>query len=233
MMMKIPRRLLLDIETQRDFFCPGGSCYTRQASLASENISRLFDWARREGVPVISTLLRVRPAERGPLCCSPHCVEGTEGERKLDRALLASRTDLGLRNITDLPADLLERYQQVIFEKRDTDIFKHLRIERLISRLAEAAFILLGAGVADGIVQAAIGLRSRGYGVILVSDAVLDFGDARSDMAYLRMEAKGVIFAPTARIISPPTGRADLPPMRVTRGRNRRVARAMNAAQGR
>ena len=196
-------RILLDIETQRDFFGRGGSCFSSQAREAGLKIVRLFVWCKKNNIPVISTVLRVRLHEHGPLTRVDHCVEGTDGESKMSRTILPSRVDLGLRNTTDLPRDLFGQYQQVIFEKRHTDIFAHARIERLLTEMEEATFVLCGAGVAHGIAEAAIGLRTRGFGVILAQDAVLDLGHELADMARRRMEAKGVIFASTSEIISP------------------------------
>ena len=133
----------------------------------------------------------------------PHCIDGTDGEHKLSRTVLPRRINLGLRNTTDLPPHLLRDYQQIIFEKRNTDIFVHARIERLITELPPATFIICGAGVAKGIAEAAIGLRYRGFGVILAKDAALDLDDELAEMASRRMEAKGVIFAPTGEIVAP------------------------------
>jgi len=197
-------RILLDMETQRDFFAPGGSCYTPETGRAARNIVRLFGWVRRSRMPVLSTVLRVRCSEQGPLASVPHCVEDTEGEQKLPQTILRSCINLGLRNTTDLPEDIFDRHQQVIFEKRDTDIFRHARCERLISQLDTGTFILCGAGVAKGIMQAAIGLRQLNFAVILAEDAVADLGDDRAEMAYRCMEAKGVIFAPTEQIVAVP-----------------------------
>lgn len=194
-------RMLLDVETQADLFQCG--YLTSETELTIERVYRLFDWARDENIKVMSTVLRVRAAERGPLSEKPHCIEGTEGEQKLPGTILPQRINLGLRNSTDLPSDLFGRYQQVIFEKRDTDIFKHARAERLLTELGPATFIICGAGVAHGIVQAAVGLRSRGFSVVLARDAVLDLGDPLAPMAYLRMEAKGVVFADTSEIVQP------------------------------
>jgi nicotinamidase-related amidase len=53
-------RMLLDIETQWDFFLPSGSLYTRAAGKAAREIYRLFAWAKGHEIPVVSTLLRVR-----------------------------------------------------------------------------------------------------------------------------------------------------------------------------
>lgn len=196
-------RILLDIETQQDFFDPSGTCYTRKARKVASNIRRLFHWAKKNAIPVVSTVLRVRKGERGPLSELPHCIDDSEGEQKMRGTALPARINLGLRNTTDLPREIFDRYQQVIFEKRHTDIFLHARAERLITELDSATFIICGAGVARGIVEAAVGLRKRHFSVICASDAVLDLDEAMSEMAYLRMMAKGVIFAPTKEIITP------------------------------
>lgn len=119
------------------------------------------------------------------------------------RTLLPRRIDLGLRNSTDLPADIFAQYQQVIVEMRGTDIFTHARIERMITEMPPCTAVLCGTGVAKSIFQAAVGLRGRGFGVVLATDAVLDLGDPFADMARRRMDAKGVIFAPTAEIVVP------------------------------
>ncbi len=199
----ISDRVLLDIESQQDFFSPFGALYRPQFSSVAKKVARLFSWARIGGIPVISTVLRLRPGERGPLSSKPYCVDDTEGEQKLAKTVLARRINLGLLNTTDLPDHIFQRYQQVIFEKRKADIFAHARAERLITELPPCTFVLCGAGVSTGIVQAAVGLRSRGFSVILASDAALDVLPEMASMAHLRMGAKGVVYAPTESIVAP------------------------------
>ena len=196
-------RVLLDIETQRDFFCPGGSCFNPRALKALKCVYMLFDWARREHIPVLSTVLRVRRHQIGPLAPVAHCLDDTWGEEKIPRTALPHRINLGLLNSTDLPGDLLTHYRQVIIEKRQTDLFAHARAERLITELPRTTFVVCGAGLAKSISQAAIGLRTRGFGVIVAEDAVLDLGDPAAPMARSRMEAKGVVFAPTRELLAP------------------------------
>lgn len=196
--------ILFDIEAQRDFFLAGGSCYTPRAEIARPNIYALFDWAKRNDQPIMSTVLRLPKGRLGPLGDEPHCIEGTSGERKLAKTIVKPFLNLGLLNTTDLPDDLFAHYRQVIFEKRNTDIFLHARAERLLTELPHMSFILCGAGVSHGIVQAAVGLRMRGYGVILATDAVLDRNDPQTQMAYGRMNAKGVLFLKTREILKPP-----------------------------
>ncbi len=196
--------VILDIETQRDFFHPSGACYTPEASSVAKNIYRLLRAARRRHVPVLSTVLRVRPGQLGPLATVPHCIVGTPGERKMTRTLLTHRINLGLRNITDLPHGIFQHYHQVIVEKRDTNIFVHARIERLITEMSATTFVVCGAGVGQGIAEAVIGLRSRGFSVIVAKDAVLNTDGPRYILPIERMEAKGAVLLPTNKIVLPP-----------------------------
>ena len=194
---------LLDIDTQLDFFLPQGSRYTPQARTAGKNVRHLFEWAWTSGISVISTLLRVRPSELGLMGTAPFCVEGTEGERKLPGTILPRCIDLGLRNITDLPREIFQTYQQVVFERRLADIFSHAALERLVTEAGPGTFVVCGAGVTKGILQAALGLRHRGLGVVLATDAIVDLEDEFTEMAYRRMEAKGVVFRLTEELTVP------------------------------
>ncbi len=197
-------RVLFDIEVQRDFFSPGGACYSSESLPAGRNIRMLFKWARRMDVPVLSTMLRVRPGEAGPLALAPHCIERTDGEKRISGALLARHIDLGIRSSTDLPRNIFEHYRQVIFEKRSTNIFDHPRAERLLTELSAETFIICGAGSAHGIVEAVVGLRHRGFDIILAADAILDLDDPDAEMAWLRMLAKKAVPLATEDILALP-----------------------------
>jgi len=194
-------RVLLDIELQRDFFSPGGSCFSSRSLEAGRNVRRLFAWARRRRVPVLSVLLRCRPKRIGPLAPVPHCVDGTNGEKRISGTLLARRVNFGMRSVTDLPANTFGDYQQVIIERRHTDIFRHARAERLLTQLDAKGFVLCGAGSAGGIVEAAVGLRARGFEVTLASDAILDLDSPDAEYAWLRMLAKGAVPLATDEIV--------------------------------
>ncbi|MCK5113427.1 MAG: isochorismatase family protein [Phycisphaerae bacterium] len=192
--------MLLDVAMQADFFLPGGSMYTTEAMNVRAQMYRLFEWAMSNNHPVISTVLRVKPGQSGPLGRIPHCVEGSYGERKLPQTLIPPYIDLGMRNITDLPDDILQRYHQIIFEQRSTDVFDHARAERLLSQLPPTTFVVCGAGLSFGVSQAAIGLRNRGYGVVIPNNAVLDFGSKYTKNTCSRLAAKGVVFLSTKTI---------------------------------
>lgn len=197
-------KVLLDIEVQRDLFSPEGACANGHSAEAARNVRKLFHWARRQSLPVLSTVLRLRRDHRGPLAPVPHCVEGTVGEQRLPGTVLPRCVDLGIRGTTDLPRDLFDRYQQVVIEKRFTDIFSHPRAERLLTELEADTFVVCGAGSAHGVVEAVVGLRNRRFKVILAADAILDLGDPGAEMAWLRMLAKGAVPLSTSEIIALP-----------------------------
>jgi nicotinamidase-related amidase len=200
-------RILLDMEIQKDFFCRSGRFYSKTNSRVLKNVKELLKWAKIQRVPVVSTLLRTnrtRPCLEHP----PYCIEGTEGELRVPRTTLPKHVAFGTRRTTDLPENILDHYQQVIFEKRDMSILSNLRIERLLTQLSnKTTFILCGAGLAGGILQAAIALRSRKFSVIVVEDASANLGDPNSEMAARRMAAKGVVFCQTSSILAPPAGK--------------------------
>ena len=193
-------RILLDMEVQKDFFTRSGRFYSKANGPVLRHVKELLKWAKLQGVPVVSTLLRVAPTDSH----LPYCIEGTEGESRVPRTVLPNHIAFGTRRTTDLPENILDHYQHVLFEKRDLSILSNLRIERLLTQLSgNATFILCGAGLAGGIAQSAIALRSRKFGVIVASDAVADLGDPNAEMAARRMEAKGAVFCPTETIIAP------------------------------
>ncbi len=195
--------IVLDIETQRDFFDPKGACYRPESLAVARQVHRLFGWARAYRVPVLSTVLRLSHGELGPMGVHPHCITGTRGEQKLPTTVLRDRINFGLRNVTDLPADVLDDHQQLIFEKRHTNIFQHARIERLLTELTNVTFIVCGAGVGQGIVEAVVGLRGRRFSVVVAKDAVLDLDAPNQYLPHERMKAKGAVYLPTSDIILP------------------------------
>ena len=204
-------QILLDLETQRDFFLHHGPCSGEKSREAYHKILELFRWAKKDNIFVLSTVLRMKPGQTSPISPLPHCIEGTNGEKKARGTLMPRKIDLGMHNDTDIPADLTEKYQQVIFEKRSTDIFAYSKPERLLSESSHTTFIICGAGLAHGISQAAIGLRMRGASVILARDAITNIDTSAGKMARLRMAAKGVVFANTAQIIKPAHNHCTIP----------------------
>ena len=185
--------ILLDIDTQEDFFLPAGSLYTGAAEVIRTNIYKLFGWAKRKEIPIISTTLRLTPGAAGPYGTRSYCQQSTHGEMKLSRTRLMHSVNLGIRNISDLPGDLFEHYQQVIVERSFMDVFRHQRLERLIMQNRHARFVVCGAGLCRSVVQAVIGLCARGIPTIVPVDSVLNIVNDDTQMVWKRMLAKNAL----------------------------------------
>jgi len=183
------RQILIDVDTQRDFLLAGGKACIRNHRRVLAHIRRVMAWARCNNIPIISTC-EVYPNNNNDesSCC---CIDGTEGQKKIRYTLVNSRTSFAADGNTDLPRDMLRMYRQVILHKRCEDPFDEPRIDRLLSELRAAEFVLIGA-CAEGAVKAtALGLLQRHKKVTVVVDAVGSHDKRESQMALRKMQAKG------------------------------------------
>ncbi len=193
------RQVLVDINTQKDYLLPEGVACIRNHRRVLAHIRRMMAWARTTDMPIISTC-EVHPANGthdGPPIC---CVDGTIGQEKVGYTLVRNRISFPADGSTDLPRDMLRRYQQVILHERCTDPFDEPRIDRLLSEVCAAEFILIGACAEDAIKAAALGLLQRDKKVMLVVDAIGYHDNREAKMAFRKMEAKGARLIETRRL---------------------------------
>ena len=95
---------------------------------------------------------------------------------------------------------MLRRYQQVILHKRCTDPFDEPRIDRVLSEVCAAEFLLIGACAEGAVKAAALGLLQRDKKVSVVIDAVGYHDNHEAKMAFRKMEAKGAKLIETRRL---------------------------------
>ena len=119
---------------------------------------------------------------------------------KIPYTLLGNHISFTADGSTDLPRDMLRRYQQVIFHKRCVDPFDEPRIDRVLSEICAAEFILMGAAAEGAVKAAALGLLQRDKRVSVVIDAVGYHDNREAKMAFRKMEAKGAKLIETRRL---------------------------------
>lgn len=192
------RQVLIDINTQRDFFLAGGKACIRNHRRVLAHIRRVMAWARSRGIPVISTC-EIYPNSNNN-CSNTFCTEGTEGQKKIRYTLLNNRISFAADGNTDLPRDMLRRYHQVILNKRCVDPFDEPRIDRLLSEIQAGEFILIGATTEGAVRAAALGLLQRGKRVSVVIDAVGAHDNKEAKMSLRKMEAKGAKLIETVKL---------------------------------
>ena len=192
------KRVLIDVDTQRDFLVSSGNACVRNHRRVLANIRRVMAWARSKNVRIISTA-EVHPDD-GSNGQVNYCLEGSEGQKKVSYTLMGNRAQFIADGSTDLPVNVLWDYQQVILEKRCTDPFAEPRIERLLTEIKPDEFIVVGSST-DGAVKAMVlGLLQRGNHVSIVVDAIGSQDKKASEMAIRQMQAKGAKLIETKKL---------------------------------
>jgi nicotinamidase-related amidase len=192
------RQVLVDINTQRDFLLADGSACIRNHRRVLAHIRRVMAWARVRDIPIISTCEVYPDGNHNGV---PHyCVDGTTGQLKIGYTLVPNRVSFPADGNTDLPRDMLRRYQQVILHKRCMDPFDEPRIDRLLSEVCAAEFILIGVCAEGAVKAAALGLLQRDKKVSVVIDAVGYHDNREAKMAFRKMEAKGASLIDTRKL---------------------------------
>ncbi len=193
------RRVVIDVDTQKDFFVADGHACVRNHRRVLANIRRVMAWSRVRKMRIISTV-EIHSEDNnddGDNNKSHYCIEGTEGQKKIRYTMRSRRISFAADGCTDLPRDLLANYDQVILHKRCENPFKEPRAERLLTELRADEFIVIGASMEGAVRATALGLLQRGKRVTVLTDAVGSHNKAEAEMASRQIQAKGGKLAET------------------------------------
>ena len=193
------RQVLVDINTQRDFLLADGAACIRNHRRVLAHIRRMMAWARVRNAPIISTC-EIYPEGTNHNGDPQFCIDGTPGQKKISYTLMQNHILFPADGNTDLPRDMLRRYQQVILQKRCVDPFDEPRIDRLLSEVCAAEFVIVGACAETAVKAAALGLLQRDKQVAVVVDAIGYHDSREAKMAFRKMEAKGARLIETRRL---------------------------------
>lgn len=183
----------MDIDTQRDFMLPDGKLYVPGAERLIPKLRRLFDFARKNDVTVISTADAHTPDDPEFQDFPPHCVQGSEGQRKLDDTLLPRPLIFQDKPIDRNLPDAIRKHQQIVVEKQKLDVFSNPILGRLVRVLPHRA-IVFGVTTEYCVKTACLGLRQRGVQTAVISDAVRALGAKAEKEALEEMRGAGVEF---------------------------------------
>lgn len=212
-------RVLIDVCTQRDFLNQGAILGVADRETLIPRLRAVMEWAAEGQLAVVSVIESHRPTE--PIHDAPlHCIDGTQGQRKLGFTLLEPRILIETDNYLSLPPDLHERYRQLIFRKRTRDILGNPKADRFLTQLKAEEVIVMGVGLERAIKALALGLLARHHHVTVVSDACGYWSQADADLALRQLGAKGVTLLTAAELTATP---ATPPPVTRFRRSRRRI----------
>ncbi len=180
------RRVLIDVDTQKDFLTEQGTCCIRNHRRVLANIRRMMAWARKNNIRTISTC-RIHESSNGNISC----IAGTPGQHKVSYTLRENRRIFPADGSTDLPREIFREYDQVILHKRCINPYDEPRADRMLSEIRADEFVIIGSVAEEGVKYTALGLLVRERNVTIISDAVGSLDKHAGEIAFRQMEAKG------------------------------------------
>ena len=183
----------LDVDTQRDFMLPTGALYVPGAERILPKLRRLFDFARKNEISILSSVDAHVADDPEFKQFPPHCVQGTEGQRKVDETLLPRPLIFQQQPVDRNLPEAVRKHQQIIVEKQSLDLFSNPIAERL-TRVLPPRAIVFGVTTEYCVKMACLGLRRLGVQTVLITDAVRALAPKTEKEAVEEMRRAGVEF---------------------------------------
>ncbi len=183
--------VVVDLNTQRDFCDGSGADPVANIRELIPAMRHMIAWAKRNYAPVISSVEAHRPCELPdsghPICC----LDGSDGQRKIDFTIFRQYVRVEVDNTLSCPIDLFRKHQQVIFRKRTNDLLGNPKADRFFTQLPAREFLLFGVSLESSIKALALGLLARDKRVTIVIDAGGYWIKGLADLAVRQIVAKG------------------------------------------
>jgi nicotinamidase/pyrazinamidase len=185
--------LFFDVDTQRDFMLSSGALYVPGAERIIPKLRRLFDFAKKNEISILSSADAHEPDDPEFQQFPAHCVQGTEGQRKLDETLFPRPLLFPNKPMNRNLMDAVRKHQQIIVEKQSLDVFSNPVTERLL-RVLPPHPIVFGVATEYCVKLACLGIRRMGIPVALVTDAIRALTPKTEKEALEELRKAGVEF---------------------------------------
>jgi len=122
----------LDVDTQRDFMLPSGALYVPAAERIIPKLRRLFEFAKKNDVFVLSTTDAHVHGDPEFDQFPPHCIQGSAGQRKIDETLLSRPLQIENAPVDRNLVEAVKKHCQIILQKQTLNVFDNPMTERLL-----------------------------------------------------------------------------------------------------
>jgi len=189
----VSKLFFADIDTQKDFMLQTGALYVPGAERLRPKLRRLFDFALKNEIQILSSV--DAHVENDPEFSQfpPHCIKGTEGQKKLEETLLPHPLFLENKEYDRNLFQDVRKHFQIIVEKQDLDMFSNPIAERLLRILPPRA-VVFGVATEYCVRIACLGLRKKGVQTVLVTDAVAALSSKSEKETLNELRKAGVEF---------------------------------------
>jgi nicotinamidase/pyrazinamidase len=204
---------LMDVDTQKDFILSSGACHLPGAERLIPKFRRLFEFARNNGLSIISTAEIHQAGEPEFRQFPPHCLQDSDGQKKLDDTLLPRPFVVANKPFDRNLLELVQKHQQIIIQKQQFDVFTNPAMERLLRVLPQHA-IVFGVMAEHAVRCACLGLRRSGVKTVVVGDAVRGMTPQAERDAFEELRGAGVDFTTLEALLGVLQGDLSRPPRR-------------------
>jgi nicotinamidase/pyrazinamidase len=194
------KTVFVDIDTQFDFMNPRGKLYIPGAEDIIENIKKLFDYAKKHKIKILSSTDAHKVDDPEFKLFPPHCIKGSFGNQKIEAS--TCNDNIIIENIEQNITESMMDREQIIIETQTFDIFESVNTEKIIKKLNTNNYVVFGVATDYCVKAAVLGLLKRSYNVSLIIDAVKAITKEGEEKALKEMKSAGALFTNTEGTIA-------------------------------
>ncbi len=155
----------------------------------ARNSHRLMAYARWAHVPVISCVdaFPSTDDEMQPTVRRTQALQAVKSRG----TVLPCHAVIDTDNCPGVSLDVLRAHQQVVFTKEHRDPFTNPKLDRLLTEMPAARFVVFGVPLESSVRMLVLGLIRRGRSVALVEDACGHWSEPDAQMTLRQLGVKG------------------------------------------
>ncbi|HOX54114.1 MAG TPA: isochorismatase family cysteine hydrolase [Candidatus Omnitrophota bacterium] len=191
----------VDIDTQFDFMKKKGRLSIRGAERIIPNLRKLTQFADKYKINIIASVDAHSVRDPEFKLFPAHCVKGKTGQKKIKETLLKNRVyvNINKRSPKEL-SNLLDRYRQIILEKKTIEVFLSPNIAVILKNI-DTAFVY-GVATDYCIKTVVLGLLKLNKKVFIVEDAIKAISVKEGNKVLKMLAKKGVKLIKTKTLIN-------------------------------
>jgi len=196
--------IFFDIDTQNDFMKPDGALYVPEAETISGNLAKLLAAAEEYRITTISSRCAHEPGDPEFAVFPPHCLEGTEGAKRIFASSPGlPRTEIAFDATAEPGARLTEGHHYVV-GKRVFDLFSNCWLDglRREGQFNGETCIVFGVATDYCVRACVLGLAAVGARVLVVEDAIRGVAAETTTRTLVEWQEAGVGITTTSEVLA-------------------------------
>lgn len=194
------KTVFVDIDTQFDFMNPNGALYVPDAEDITDNIRKLFVYAKEHKIKILSSTDAHKADDPEFKLFPPHCVKDTPGNQKIEAS--TCKDNIIIENVEQDITESTLNHEQIIVESQTFDIFESINTGEIAKKLDAHNYVVFGVATDYCVKAAVLGFLRRDYNVSLVTDAAKAITKEGEEKALREMKDAGAVFTTTEDIIA-------------------------------